>query len=116
MLVSRSAAQSRPLLNVARPRLRPGISVAARHVVHSMADMKGKLPLVDGGHPPFLVKAREAAHLLSISPRLLWELTNRGAIPCVRINRSVRYSIAALQMFASNATASAPAAAEGGES
>jgi excisionase family DNA binding protein len=29
--------------------------------------------------------------LLSISPRKLWELTNRGVIPSIRIGRSLRY-------------------------
>lgn len=38
-----------------------------------------------------LVPAREAAKLLSLSPRKLWSLTTSGQIPCVRIGRSVRY-------------------------
>jgi hypothetical protein len=31
------------------------------------------------------------AKRLNISERLLWTLTARGAIPCVRLGRSVRY-------------------------
>lgn len=38
-----------------------------------------------------LVKPDKAAELLTISPRKLWELTNRGEVPCVRIGKSVRY-------------------------
>jgi excisionase family DNA binding protein len=40
---------------------------------------------------PLLVNAREASRLLAISPRKLWELTNRGEIPCVRFGGAVRY-------------------------
>ena len=43
-----------------------------------------------------LVKAPEAARLLAISQRKLWELTNCGEVPCVRIGAAVRYSPADL--------------------
>ena len=45
----------------------------------------------DGALAPLLVDAREAARLLDISARLLWALTNRGAIRSKRIGRLVRY-------------------------
>ncbi len=48
---------------------------------------------------PFLVNSREAAMLLAISPRKLWELTNRGEIPCLRIGRAVRYSVGELECW-----------------
>jgi len=38
-----------------------------------------------------LLRPKEAAEMLAISPRKLWELTNCGRIPCLRIDRSVRY-------------------------
>ena len=38
-----------------------------------------------------LLKSVDAARILSISPRLLWTLTKRGEIPCIRIGRAVRY-------------------------
>ncbi len=38
-----------------------------------------------------LLKAPEAARLLAIGTRKLWELTNSKRIPCIRIDRSVRY-------------------------
>jgi excisionase family DNA binding protein len=44
-----------------------------------------------------LVKPREAAAMLAISARKLWELTNTGAIPVIRIGRSLRYSKADLE-------------------
>lgn len=47
---------------------------------------------VTGKPVPLLVNTVDAAAMLAISPRKLWELTNCGAIPCVRIGRSVRYS------------------------
>jgi len=39
-----------------------------------------------------LLRPQEAAQLLAISKRTLWDLTQSGAIPCVRIKRAVRYS------------------------
>ena len=38
-----------------------------------------------------LLKPVDAATTLSISPRTLWALTDRGQIPCIRIGRAVRY-------------------------
>jgi predicted DNA-binding transcriptional regulator AlpA len=38
-----------------------------------------------------LLSRSETARRLGISERLLWTLTARGAIPCVRLGRSVRY-------------------------
>jgi excisionase family DNA binding protein len=46
--------------------------------------------------PPLLLKVKDAALALAISERKLWELTNREEIPCVRIGRSIRYSLADL--------------------
>jgi hypothetical protein len=39
----------------------------------------------------FLWRPSRTAKELAICPRTLWALTNSGEIPCVRINRSVRY-------------------------
>jgi excisionase family DNA binding protein len=38
-----------------------------------------------------LLSTKEAAVFLAISPRKLWELTNCGEIPHLRIGRAVRY-------------------------
>ena len=38
-----------------------------------------------------LLTVKNAAKSLAISPRKLWQLTNCGDIPCVRIGRAVRY-------------------------
>ncbi|MCA9074634.1 MAG: helix-turn-helix domain-containing protein [Planctomycetaceae bacterium] len=47
-----------------------------------------------------LLKPREAAKLLSISERQLWEHTTpRGPIPVTRIGNCVRYSLNALQDY-----------------
>ncbi len=40
---------------------------------------------------PLLLKSRDAARLLAISERKLWELMNSGGVPCVRLGRAVRY-------------------------
>lgn len=44
-----------------------------------------------------LVKPDEAAKLLSISTRTLWTLTHGGIVPCVRLGKSVRYSLDTLR-------------------
>ena len=38
-----------------------------------------------------LLSREETARRLGISERLLWRLTARGAIACVRLGRAVRY-------------------------
>ncbi len=48
---------------------------------------------------PLLLRPNEAAQVLAISPRKLWELTNCGEIPCLRIGRAVRYSVEDLQQW-----------------
>jgi len=51
------------------------------------------------------LRPREAAKALGISPRLLWQLTHDGVIPCVRIGsgkrRTVLYPTADLQAWLS---------------
>lgn len=42
---------------------------------------------------PLLLTASDAAGRLSISPRTLWTLTDRGEMPVVRIGRAVRYDV-----------------------
>ena len=46
-----------------------------------------------------LVKAKYASQYLSISERKLWELSHKGAIPVVRIDRAIRYDIIDLDNF-----------------
>ncbi|MCA9055957.1 MAG: helix-turn-helix domain-containing protein [Planctomycetaceae bacterium] len=46
-----------------------------------------------------LLTAEQAAEALTISPRKLWELTNTGQLPCVRIGRAVRYDRADLEAW-----------------
>jgi excisionase family DNA binding protein len=64
---------------------------------------EGRLPsgLIAGtGHlGRLLLTAHEAAQALAISERTLWGLTRRGAIPCVRLGRAVRYDLADLHSF-----------------
>ena len=57
------------------------------------------------------LRPREAAKALGISPRLLWQLTKDGEIPCVRVGsgkrRSVLYPTAELQAWLSRRAARA---------
>lgn len=52
---------------------------------------------------PLALRPREAAKALGISPRLLWQLTHDGHIPCVRVGngkrRTVLYPTAELQAW-----------------
>ena len=48
---------------------------------------------------PLLLKPADAARVLAIGERKLWELTNRGELAVVRIGRAVRYPIADLRLW-----------------
>lgn len=48
---------------------------------------------------PLLMTTREAARALAVSARTLWTLTKAGALPAVRIGRSVRYAVDDVQAF-----------------
>jgi len=50
-------------------------------------------------HLILLLRPPEAANALSISPRKLWGLTNRGEIKAVRCGRLVRYDPADLRAW-----------------
>lgn len=46
-----------------------------------------------------LLTTEQAAKILTISPRHLWDLTKRGALPAIKIGRSVRYARADIDAF-----------------
>jgi excisionase family DNA binding protein len=52
---------------------------------------------------PLALRPREAARALGISPRLLWQLTKDGHVPCVRVGsgkrRTVLYPLSELQAW-----------------
>ena len=52
---------------------------------------------------PLALRPRDTATALGISPRLLWQLTHDGVIPCVRVGsgkrKSVLYPVASLQTW-----------------
>lgn len=54
-------------------------------------------------HEPLAYRPREAAKVLGISERTLWQLTHDGKIPCVRLGtgkrRAVLYPVAELQAW-----------------
>lgn len=52
------------------------------------------------GNVRLLLTPREAAETLSVCEKSLWSLTApRGPLKCVRLGRSVRYSLDALREF-----------------
>ena len=57
------------------------------------------MPSSGPSKPVLLLKPRQAAESLAISPRKLWALTASGEIPHVRIGRCVRYDFADLQQW-----------------
>ena len=61
---------------------------------------------------PILVNSKQAAAALGIGERKLWELTNCGALPCVRIGRAVRYRVSDLNTWVA---AGCPSRKEGGQ-
>lgn len=46
-----------------------------------------------------LLSTKEAAQLLSVSPRTLWGWTASGDVPCVRKGRILRYDPEALRQW-----------------
>jgi len=48
---------------------------------------------------PLLLRPAEAARLLAISPRKLWELTNARELPVLRIGRALRYPTGELRAW-----------------
>ena len=48
---------------------------------------------------PALLRSKDAAVFLAISPRKLWELANRGEIPAIRFDRVVRFDVADLRKW-----------------
>jgi excisionase family DNA binding protein len=66
------------------------------------------MPSIDGPNP-LALRPREAAKMLGISPRFLWQLTDDGVIPCARLGsgkrQAVLYSVAELTKWLENATA-----------
>jgi excisionase family DNA binding protein len=48
---------------------------------------------------PSLIKPAEAAQMLAIGKRALWARTKSGEIPHIKIGKSVRYSVEALEAW-----------------
>jgi excisionase family DNA binding protein len=67
--------------------------------------------------PTLLLTAREAAKALAISEKTLWSLTTpRGPIPAIRVGeRSIRYSVAALEKWIAGQQTAATAIEAHGE-
>jgi excisionase family DNA binding protein len=62
-----------------------------------MSKAKAKTTVTNEATPmsaaePLLVRPPEAARMLNLGERKLWEMTNRKRVPHVRIGKAVRYS------------------------
>ena len=55
--------------------------------------------MVSDAQPKLLLKEKQAASFLSISPRKLWGLAKEGRIKRVKIDGCVRYDVDELQAF-----------------
>ena len=56
---------------------------------------------VDKARPRLALRPKEACIALSIGPRLLWSMTNRGEVPHVRMGRAVVYPVDELRRWLS---------------
>jgi predicted DNA-binding transcriptional regulator AlpA len=54
---------------------------------------------------PLALRPKQAAAALGISPRKLWELTNIGAVPHVRLGRAIVYPVSLLERWLSEQAA-----------
>lgn len=54
---------------------------------------------VGQGEISLALRTKQAAKALGISERLLWELTNRGEIPHVKVGRATLYPVEALKQW-----------------
>lgn len=60
-------------------------------------DRKTGIPPTEQAPVKMLLRLKEAADLLSLSPRKLWELSACGEIKRLKIGASVRYAVTDLQ-------------------
>jgi excisionase family DNA binding protein len=65
----------------------------------SAANVLNPLAKPDPLTPCLAMRPREAAAALGISERLLWEWTNRGEIPHVRIGKAILYPVDVLRRW-----------------
>ncbi len=59
-----------------------------------------------------LIGARDAAELLDISERSLWQFTRDRAIPCLKIGRINKYPLAGLRAWIAAGAPTEPGAAD----
>lgn len=66
-----------------------------------MQDSRRQYPLDARPSKPaqLLIDSVAAAEMLGMSTRKLWQLTKDGEIPFLRIGRSVRFSVSALEQW-----------------
>jgi excisionase family DNA binding protein len=64
-----------------------------------LAGRSTKVVTMSTDQQQFLVTTKQAAAILAISERTLWQLTNDGHLPAVRFGRTVRYDLDDLRAF-----------------
>jgi hypothetical protein len=74
-----------------KPLIDQAVEAAIVRLDESRAGLRGNGPAIV---PPLLaLRPREAAKALGISPRLLWDLTRNGVVPCVRVGTGKRQTV-----------------------
>ncbi|MEM7630052.1 MAG: helix-turn-helix domain-containing protein [Planctomycetota bacterium] len=79
---ARRAEPKPPVARTRAPAPSPSIRLVPDEHAHQPGESSG----------PLLLTEREAAQMLAVCPRTLWQLRHDGRIPCVYIGRSVRYA------------------------
>lgn len=90
--------------------LRPLVADVVRESLRQLADIR--TPSAADSPESLLVDVPTAARLLSLCEKSVWNLTNQGDLPAVRVGRRVLYDPADLKAWiARTKTVSRPAAA-----
>lgn len=62
--------------------------------------------------PCLAMRPREAAKALGISERLLWDWTNRGKVPHIRVGKAILYPVDVLRRWLDEQAATGKGAAD----
>jgi len=62
---------------------------------------------MDKSHEALALRPRDAARMLGVSPRTLFEWTKNGLLPHIKIGRTVLYPVAELQAWLARQSAQA---------
>lgn len=82
---------------VFRPLIEQAVEAAMIRLEQARATVGGNRGALDmtpaSASSPLALRPREAAKVLGVSARLLWQLTKDGIVPCVRVGRGKRQTV-----------------------